>query len=488
MVFDIRFSSEQFELALAHLLNQGGKRRGYQDEQLMFVLAAPSRSARGTRLVARELLLAQPEDFDHQSPGGLRPKGEFVARALTRCRQEGWSLVEAHSHPFDASNQTSFSGIDWGSDRGKMPAMSTMLPNAASHVTMVFGQSSFDAHFFNLDTRAIEPVERISVVGRRANGQLLEHFFSTGAKTSRAGVMVDERHDRQVRLFGEIAQQRLAESTVAVVGLGGLGSFAALELAHLGVGRLVLIDNDRVETTNLNRLIGARPNDVGRPKVDLYADLARGIAPTITTEVYGRSILEPDALFGAIGADLILGCVDSHGARLVLNHLAVQHRLPYVDAGTGVRLPGEGEAASSVRFGGQVQTVLPGLGCLECRGFIDPQRAAFDLAPPELQAYERERGYGTHAVAPAVVHLNGTVASVQVGVAVQLLAGDSLPAQPPLLLYNGANQSMVGAESQANPDCPTCSDDGLSALGDLSPLYQATMGRPPIPSSNERGH
>ena len=71
----------------------------------------------------------------------------------------------------------------------------------------------------------------------------------------------------------------MARSVVVIVGLGGLGSFAAVECARLGIGALILIDPDRVEASNLNRLVAATDADVGRAKVDVYAALVHSISP-----------------------------------------------------------------------------------------------------------------------------------------------------------------------------------------------------------------
>src|SRR6185437_5897773 len=92
--------------------------------------------------------------------------------------------------------------------------------------------------------------------------------------------------------------------------------------------------------------------------------------------------------------------------------------VPLIDAGTGVQIEAmEAEA----QVGGQVQVVLPGLGCLVCRGFIDPFRAAFDLAPASVQEDERAHGYGSDNPAPAVIFLNGVIASIQVSWIADLL-------------------------------------------------------------------
>lgn len=203
------------------------------------------------------------------------------------------------------------------------------------------------------------------------------------------------------------------------------------------------------------------------------ADGADGAAVGAVEAVHDE-ILSAEALALVRTADLVLGCVDSHGARLVLNQLAVQYVIPYLDAGSGTRLDTD---LRVTHVGGQVQAVLPGLGCLECRGFIDARQAAFDLAPPHVRSRELAHGYGTRTPAPSVVFLNGVVASLLVAQAVQLLSG-ALPTRhggsvPAITLYDLLTPSLTPVTAAAVDGCPTCGADGVTALGDLSPLQSA---------------
>lgn len=502
MNVEIVFPSPQWELFRGHLLEAAPGARG-ADEQLAFALAAPARSAGGVRLAVREVLPARPEDLDHRSPVAIVPNGEFVAAALTRCRREGWSLVEAHSHPFSHGPGTTFSPVDWASDRAKMPRVARLLPPDVLHATMVLGHSSLDAHYYDRESADIRPVRRIRVLGVQGGTPRLTRIAPTGAPNGRRGAFArlvrrrgdgaaaadDDRHDRQLPLLGRETQAMLADSAVAVVGLGGLGSFTALECAHLGVGRLVLVDPDTVERSNLNRLLGATEADIGRAKAEVYADLVRAVAPATAVEAVPGEILGEEAIDRVRTADLLLGCVDSHGARLTLNQLAVQYVIPYLDAGTGARVD---DTQQVTRLGGQVQAVLPGTGCLECRGFIDARRASFDLAPPHIRSREIAHGYGTQEPSPSVVFLNGVVASLLVAQAVQLLFGalqgpGGAPV-PAITLCNLLAPSLASAQADPAESCPTCGADGVTALADLSPLHSADTETAPPAGTGELRH
>lgn len=446
------------------------------DEQLAFVFAAPNVSPTRRRLLAHELLFAEAIDLERQGPMGIAPTGEFVAKALSRCRQEGWSLIEVHSHPFDHSHHTTFSGIDWANDKRKMPALVSIMPSTFFHATMVLGQCSSDAHYYDQVSSEITPVGQVTVVGGDIDGSssINQITPSKSGRDSSVGQEPNPRYDRQAAFFSSQGQGALTDANVAVVGLGGLGSFAALELAHLGIGQLTLIDPDTIELSNLNRLLGAREADIGRPKVEVFEALVRGISSDIEVTSVQAEVLDDVAIEQAKATDLLLGCVDNHGARLTLNHLAIRYLIPLLDAGTGVRLPTEDYP---LRAGGQIQLVAPGTGCLECRGFIDARRAAFDLASPQMKDYERAHGYGTEEAAPSVAFLNGVVASLQVGEAARLLSGtSSIQGSPKLISYNALEQKTFVVSSSYSPECATCGEEGVVGVGDLAPFHHAGTG------------
>lgn len=485
-VHDIALSSNLWSHLHSHLLSiNGGPGRWDDNEQLAFILAAPNVSDSRIRLVGHELLRAQPTDLEHQSPSGIVPNGQFVASVLTRCRQEGWSLIEVHSHPFDSGSQTTFSGIDWSNDRMKMPRLASMLPEPFYHATMVVGRDSLDAHYYQRLTGTIRPIRQVTIIGGFSDDSPVLHHLPTSSCAPEPVRPQEARHSRQLPLLGASTQEALSKARVAVVGVGGLGSFVALELAYLGVGHLTLIDPDRIELSNLNRLIGAGPDDVGRYKVDVFREFIERAAPKVAVTAVAAPLLDSGALNHAKSADLLLGCVDGHGARLSLNHLSVRYLIPLIDAGAGARL---GTGSLAARLGGQVQVVAPGVGCLECRGFIHPQRAAYDLAPPEVQEYERDHGYGTEEAAPSVIFLNGVVASMQVAEAARIFAAASghKVVTPKLVVYDAQAQRTFPAAVRHSPECATCGSHGVVGVADLAPLQAApTTGSAFAPASLE---
>jgi tRNA A37 threonylcarbamoyladenosine dehydratase len=148
------------------------------------------------------------------------------------------------------------------------------------------------------------------------------------------------RFDRTARLLGDAGIERLAHSTVTVFGVGGVGSFAAEALVRSGVGRLILVDYDRICVTNVNRQLHAMKGTLGKPKVQVMAERLRLINPDASidarTEFYNADtsarLLVPEP-------DVIVDAIDNMAAKMHLIATAVRDKLRIVSAmGAAARL------------------------------------------------------------------------------------------------------------------------------------------------------
>lgn len=146
------------------------------------------------------------------------------------------------------------------------------------------------------------------------------------------------RYSRQIvlREVGVNGQQLLRDSTVLVVGLGGLGSAAALYLAGAGIGRLLLCDRDRVDASNLQRQTLYTQADIGRPKTEAACEHLQALNKDVALEILG-----PDGIEAAVKrADVVLDCTDNFTSRFALNALCVKARKPLV-SGAAIRFEGQ---------------------------------------------------------------------------------------------------------------------------------------------------
>jgi bacteriocin biosynthesis cyclodehydratase domain-containing protein len=150
------------------------------------------------------------------------------------------------------------------------------------------------------------------------------------------------RYDRQLRYFADVApdgltapdcQQRLREARVLVLGVGGLGSWAALSLACCGVGELTLVDGDEVELSNLNRQVLFSEDDIGRPKAAVAARSIARFNPGIRVVAVERTLGTPEAIAEAVrGSSFVIDAADrpAHDIERWVNAACFAHGVPYV--------------------------------------------------------------------------------------------------------------------------------------------------------------
>ncbi|AEM38116.1 UBA/THIF-type NAD/FAD binding protein [Pyrolobus fumarii 1A] len=229
-----------------------------------------------------------------------------------------------------------------------------------------------------------------------------------------------ERYDRQLRLWGREAQEKLRQATVLVVGVGGLGSIASLYLTLAGVGHLILVDRDAVEPSNLNRQVLYTEEDIGKPKALVAAERLSKLNPDVRIEAHvatvSRETIEPLVK----RADVVIDGLDNWSARLVLDELCWKHRKPFVHAGIHGMY-------------GQLTTIIPGkTPCLRCivRNPRDPQRPI-----PVV------------GVTPGVV---GTLAATE---AIKLITGYGETLAGHLLIIDLANMEFTKIKLEVSNEC-----------------------------------
>jgi threonine dehydrogenase-like Zn-dependent dehydrogenase len=287
--------------------------------------------------------------------------------------------------------------------------------------------------------------------------------------------MADERYSRQVLALGEEGQKKLGAAQVGIVGLGGIGSQVAQALAYLGVGTFVLVDDDRVHVTNLNRLVGAVPDDASArtAKVVVADRLIRNTNPDINVKPISKNLRSHHALDALTICPIIFGCVDHDAPRLILSELAAAYSISLIDAATEI-VP---EAGTLEDLGGRVVIARPGDYCLDCAGQLDPERAKWELLSPEAREESRRHGYGLgeDEPAPSVVSLNGVIANIAVTEFLMMVTGLREPNRH--VTYYGLRgnaQNLVTLRADARrPDCFICGY--LVGQGDRANIYRYVL-------------
>ncbi|MDR9826937.1 ThiF family adenylyltransferase [Vibrio sp. FNV 38] len=142
------------------------------------------------------------------------------------------------------------------------------------------------------------------------------------------------RYQRQVALpnIGEEGQARLKHSHVLIIGCGGLGSAAGLYLAAAGIGKLVLVDDDVVDTSNLQRQIVYRESQVDEIKVDAMAEQLNTLNTNVVVRTINNRMDESQLKLEVMLADIVLDCTDNIESRQLINRLCYSQRTPLVFA------------------------------------------------------------------------------------------------------------------------------------------------------------
>lgn len=419
-------------------------------ERCAVILATQtSRSDGSTRLLAQSIEFPADEHYVVQSRIEAQLSPEFVASITKRARLNGKSLIFVHSHIGDIPPV--FSQTD---DAGEKQLSAFLLHRHPKrmHAALVVSASGVAA-------RVLGTSEKVQVIALGDDRRILYPFDSRDRK-----VPVNELYDRQIRAFGASAQKELQQLRIGIVGLGGTGSLIAQQLAHLGVQNLLFIDPDTIELTNLNRVVGARPNDVDTPKVEAARKLAQEISPEIRVQTIVGDITHSRIAKALVDVDLIFGCTDSHGSRSVLQQIAYQYLIPCIDMGVTIAVK-EGAITAIV---GRVQLLAPGHACLSCSNLLSPQEVRRDM----MSDFERKLDpyiQGVREPAPAVISINSTVSSL----AITMLMAHALdlPSKGRHLIYDARLSVLRNVRATSNPDCYICSASGVLARGDELQLF-----------------
>lgn len=463
--FELRLTGSQWRDLYRHLFP------GDRDEHGAVILAGVADTARGARLIAREVIPAvDGVDYVPGRHGYRMLTADFVQELSDRAAEEGLAYVAVHCH--GGSTNVSLSADDRRSQQRGYPALLDIL-DGPPVVGAVFAEAAAAADVW-LPDRSCHPLDRVVVSGSTR----MIFTPEPGCDAART-----EQFKRQALLFGEAGQAMLADAVVAIVGCGGVGSVVVELLARLGVGHIIVIDNDVVELTNLPRWIGARRLDAmewltregrprwtrsvgrrfARPKVKVAARVAKRANKFCEVTAVTGDVASADVAAALTGVDYIFLAADSFRARLIVNAVAFQYGIPAVQSGAKVRVrTGDGaitEVYSVVRpFG-------PESGCLWCNHLIPPARLAEEAVGRD-QARRQRYVDDPDVGAPSVITLNSVAASHAVNEFMFHLAG--LPRE-----HLGTDYvrflPMIGeieyTTPRRNPECPECGDTAASRRG-----------------------
>lgn len=352
-----------------------------------------------TKFLARSLLLVPHAECERR-PDFVRWPGDYLEKAIEASEAEQLSIVLMHSHP---GGLLVFSDLDDDSDRQTMRSLFAGVEVLHGSAIMV-ADGSIRARFYDPNQNATD-ASLVSVVGDDIN----LYLHDDGEVGSSRGVMA----------FSDQMTQTVSQLSIAVIGVSGTGSIVAEQLSRLGVGEIILIDHDVVETRNLNRILNSSLADAqqGVPKVDMFADAISRSRGGLVCRPIQAEIAEREAILAAADADAIFSCVDTYQGRMIADRIGSCFLIPIVDVGVSIPTrndPQRGVVILEARS--RIDYVKPGGSTLEDRKIYSSEKLSAEylkLRDAKAFADQLERGYikGFHVEAPAVISLNMLAAS-----------------------------------------------------------------------------
>lgn len=374
----------------------------------------------GGTFVARQLTAISHEGYLVRRPAQLRIAPTTLNRMVRPARDHGWSVFTVHTHP--NTHEPWFSLADDTGDSKLMPSLHAQMDGPHGSVVIAGATGSTIGRAFGADG-IVEPLDVVIV------GQVLDrHAGSDGARGDGSW------YARQQLALGSEGQANLRRLRVAIVGLGGTGSVCLMQLAHLGVGHITLVDADAIEDTNVSRVLGCTTRDAGATsKVEVARRYVRGLGFDTTVRALEGALgheVEPHEL---VECDVILSCVDRHTPRALLNRLSYEALVPVIDMGSAFRVDRTGRISASA---GRVVVVGPGRACLGCWGHISGQKLRIESLSPANRMAEAAEGYvqGADVPQPSVVAFNTMLAGSAVIEMLRLVTGFAGAKQPPARL------------------------------------------------------
>ena len=354
-------------------------------------IITPSTGEKKTTYLLQSVV--EPAQGDVYFDGQLKFHPDYTLQAINEAAEvPGAGLIFIHTHPGSGATP---SGPDKKADKEELYDIGLNLDSevplaagiVADHPDAETGQREWSVRAYEFvypnspkadgashtgeETGEFTHATAVRVVGERV--KKLPTIKNATGPAGTGGEIDSEAQGSTVELWGERAQQTLAGFRVGIVGLGGVGSLLAEQLARLGVEETVFVDFDYLERANLNRSYGATPDDVGKPKVEVAKEVAERSAtnPRFTALAEYGSVVEEDeehtCLPQLLDCEVIINAADTHWVRYLLDEVSHAHLIPVLDGGTEL-IPNDEKDELDIGSESLISVTGPEHPCLECTG------------------------------------------------------------------------------------------------------------------------
>lgn len=422
-----------------------------EEECAGIILAGTACDSDRLTLCLNRIVWVPENAYEDRSPTEMWIRSEGWVPALGEAAAGEWQPIFFHTHPGDTPTASEF---DAKVAESVAPVFG--IRTGRPYASLILGGEP-EAPIFT-GTFDGGPIKQLRVVGDR---------FHLLAAADAPEVGFDPAvFDRQVRAFGEEGQRVLRRLRVGVVGGSGTGSPVFEQLIRLGVGTVIVVDDDVVTATNLTRIHQSEAADVGESKVIVLSKAAERIGLGNEAVPVEARITKRDAFEAIRNCDVVFGCTDDNAGRAILSRMAYYYCQLIIDM--GVMISAREEKITGLH--GRMTVVAPGTPCLFCRGRIDVDRLREEMqAPEELERLVAE-GYAQGLVEqdPSVVPYTTMIAAFAVDEMLQRLFGFGLEQPSSEILVRVPQREIRRLAGSSQPGC-VCTDPEKLGRADREP-------------------
>ena len=459
---EVAFTSKVDSVASEHLLQH--YHRNEHQEDLCFALWRPSTGQLRRTALIDEIILPQRSERILHGNASFEPN--YLSRVAKIALKKKAGIAFMHSHPSSGWQGMSDPDVEAERDVLAYPAGATGLPL----VGLTIGTDGYwSARFWERDGGKMRRhwCEKVRVVGPKT--YKIYSNDNIAPPPLRKKVL-----KRTFDTWGSKSQNTIARLKVGIVGLGSVGCIVAEAIARIGVTQVTLIDPDKVEEHNLDRLLYGTAKDVGKLKINLAARAMRrnATAQKIRIKTLPFPIQEESAYKAALDCDILFSCVDRPIPRDVLNYIAQAHLIPVIDGGIAVETDRQRDRLFSAHW--RAHIVTPCHQCLRCSRQYNSSMVVMELDgslddPSYISNLPPEERIDNQNVFPFSLGVAGMEVNLMLR---YLLASDWWP------LVRQQDYQFVSAETRIiNEEChPNCSFRQRRAQGDVeNPSYLIRM-------------
>lgn len=400
MNYRLKINGKMYSELRSHLFPGDG------NEAIAIAICGRNSSRDQKELLVHEVFLIPYEDCEIRKPNLVKWSTRKIIPFIEKAVKKGLGILKIHSHP---TGYPEFSKVDDKSDKDLFDGVYGWMDNHEPHASAIMLP---DGKMFG---RVVTPelafleIERITVIGDDLS------FWNYGNKNYK----LPEFSLRTIQTFGEGTTNILRNLKIGIIGCSGTGSPVIEQLIRLGVGKILLVDNDIVERKNLNRILNSRMQDaeLRRKKVVALKEAIERIGLGTEVTYLDNNLYDNISVVKEVSScDVLFGCMDSVDGRHLLNQIATFYLIPYFDLGVKIIADGLGSIESIC---GAIHYLQPGGSSLRTREVYNEEklRAAIQYRiNPEEYHQRKKTGYlaSMEVESPAVISINMLIASLSV--------------------------------------------------------------------------